>query len=119
MTPEQLIEQLHSAPQDVTFEQVMAVIAENYDYTPTRFTNGKGETQVVNEAGENEGSCKLLFFTMIHEVNEALTLACFGDYYRKDVLGNLGGSDHANIRTFMRNGWEGVLFDGKALTPKG
>lgn len=119
MTPEQLIEKLHSTPQEVTFDEVMAVIGEHYDYTPTRFVNGKGESQVINEAGENEGSCKLLFFAMINELNEALTLACFGDYYRKEVLLDLGGSSHANIRSFMRNGWDGVLFDGEALKAKG
>lgn len=119
MTPEQLIEQLNAAPQDVTFEQVMAVIDAHYDYTPSRFVNGKGDRQVVNQAGENEGSCKLLFFAMIHELNEAHTLACFGKYYREDVLRNLAGSDHPNIRSFMRHGWDEVEFDAEALRPKG
>jgi len=43
------------------------------------------------------------------------TLACFGDYYRVDVLQNPEGVDHQNIRNFMTYGWDGVAFKGEAL----
>ena len=33
-------------------------------------------------------------------------------------LGNPEGIDHQNIRNFMEFGWEGVVFEGEALTKK-
>ena len=36
------------------------------------------------------------------------TLWLFGDFYRKDVLENPDGTDHANIRAFMEGGWDCV-----------
>ena len=118
MQVQQLLELLDSDPAAVSFEQVIATIEELYDYHPTRFTNGKGKDIVINEAGENEGSCKIFAFADRLELNEAQTLALFGKYYREDVLGNLTGTDHANIRTFMRYGWPGIEFDGEALRDK-
>ena len=82
-----------------------------YDYTPTAFKNG----DVRNEAGQNAGSCKLLSFARLHGLSETETLACFGKFYREDVLKNPNGTDHQNIRNFMRTGWGGVVFEGRAL----
>ncbi len=102
------------AGESVSFQDSIAVIAANYDYTPTRFVNG----EVSNEAGANEGSCKLFYFARLHGLTAEQTLNLFGDYYRKDVLENPEGSDHANIRSFMRHGWDGVAFDVEALRKK-
>ncbi len=118
MTESQLIEQLENNPESIEFDQVIAVIAERYDYTPTRFTNGEGEGMAINEAGTNEGSCKLFSFGLINQLSEAEMLACFGKYYREDVLQHPEGSDHANIRNFMKSGWDGIKFDQPALTEK-
>ncbi|EKF75700.1 hypothetical protein A11A3_02487 [Alcanivorax hongdengensis A-11-3] len=115
---ETLLFALKLMPEAVAFEQVQAAIDENYHYTPTRFTNGSGEDMVVNEAGTNEGSCKIFAFAKLHRLNDAQTLACFGHFFREHVLGNPGGDDHANIRTFMRHGHAGIHFDGDALSPK-
>ena len=52
-----LEELLSSTPEKIEFDRVMQIIEENYNYTPTRFTNGHGDMQVINEAGSNEGSC--------------------------------------------------------------
>ena len=95
----------------VSFQDSIAVIAANYRYTPTRFTNG----DVINEAGTNEGSCKLFYFAKIHGLTPAQTLALFGDYYWKDVLEHPEANSHANIRSFMRHGWAGIAYDGEAL----
>ncbi|WP_188863865.1 HopJ type III effector protein, partial [Aliivibrio fischeri] len=46
------------------------------------------------------------------------TLACFGQYYRHDVLENPQGDDHQNIRNFMVTGWAGVQFKTQALQAK-
>jgi hypothetical protein len=111
-------ELLSSTPEKIEFDQVMQIIEENYIYTPTRFTNGHGDRQVINEAGSNEGSCKILAFAQLNNLDEKKTLACFGNYYREDVLAHPENTDHANIRNFIRYGWAGIQFDGTALTEK-
>lgn len=118
MTVEQLLQKIRTQPAAVTFDEVIATINAHYDYTPTRFSNGLGEARAVNEAGQNEGSCRIFAFARLHGLTQAETLACFGRFYREDVLGNPARTDHANIRHFMRDGWAGVVFDGEPLTPK-
>lgn len=115
MSIEELIELIKTQPEKVEFDQVIDCIDDNYEYTPTHFTNGKGHDLVNNQAGSNEGSCKIFAFATLHGFNEEETLACFGKYYREDVLNNPEGNDHANIRTFIRNGWDGIQFDGTVL----
>ena len=112
---QQLIDTLQQAPSTVTFDHVQAIIAEHYVYQPTRFTNGKGDDCVINDAGTNEGSCKIFAFAQLHQLSNEQTLACFGHFYREHVLGNPDGSDHANIRTFMRHGMDGIHFEAEAL----
>ena len=110
-----LIEQLNNQPKNVEFEDVMKVISDNFDYTPTQFTNGNA----VNEAGTNEGSCKIFAFAKLANLTPEQTLHCFGRYYRQDVVENPEGEDHANIRNFIKYGWGKVNFEQNALTEKG
>lgn len=109
-----LLEQLNSQPENVEFEDVMTVVADNFDYTPSQFTNG----DTVNEAGTNEGSCKIFAFAKLANLSPEQTLHCFGRFYRKDVLENPEGKDHANIRNFIKYGWDKVSFAQTALTEK-
>ncbi len=102
----------------VSFNETIAVIAENYHYTPSTFSNGLGEQQVVNIAGTNEGSCKIFAFALLHGLTEQQTLNLFDDYYRQDVLNAPDGTSHANIRNFMRFGWTGIQFATQALQLK-
>lgn len=97
------------------FEDTIAFINAHYDYTPTAFDNGSDEGRVHNAAGQNEGSCRIFAFARLNHLPEADTLACFGRFYRKDVLENPDGHDHGNIRNFMRHGWSGITFHGEAL----
>ncbi len=97
----------------IEFEQVMAVIDHNYDYTPAGFSNG----EVINEAGSNEGSCKLFAFAQLNGLSEMETLPLFGQYYRA-VMDNPAGDDHANIRNFILDGWLGLHFDAEPLILK-
>ena len=97
----------------IEFEQVMQVIADNYQYQPTSFTNG----ELINEIGTNEGSCKIFYFAKLNKLSPQQTLACFGRYYRDDVLANPSGNDHGNIRNFMQTGWQGIEFKSVALFP--
>jgi hypothetical protein len=113
-----LLTQIQTQPETVEFNTVISAINASYDFTPTRFVNGLGEGSVINEAGTNEGSCRIFAFAQLHQLTQAQTLHCFGDYYRKDVLDNTSGDDHANIRTFMRDGWAGIQFDHVSLTAK-
>ncbi len=114
MNIESFLSQLQESPNTVTFQQTMDVVEQYYDYTPTAFTNG----DVVNAAGSNEGSCKLLAFAKQQALTPEQTLDCFGDYYRKDVLENPEGNDHANIRNFRVSGWGGITFEQPALILK-
>jgi hypothetical protein len=100
------------AGESVDFADTIAVITENYIYTPTSFRNGN----VENAAGQNEGSCKIFAFAKLNNLSENETLSLFGDYYCIDVLHNPDASDHQNIRQFIQNGWAGVAFENKALT---
>ena len=102
----------------LSFDDTMAIIAENYCYQANEFSNGLGEDKCVNAAGTNEGSCKIFAFAQLHQLNQAQTLQLFGDYYRQDVLQDPQGSSHQNIRLFMKYGWEGIQFAGVALTDK-
>lgn len=118
MNINELITLIQTSPAEVDFEQVISVIDQYYDYTATQFYNGLGEKEIINTAGTNEGSCKIFAFADMNDLNEAQTLSCFGKYYRQDVLSNLAGTDHANIRNFMKFGWEGLHFDNPPLALK-
>lgn len=111
---EQLVIKIKSSPESVEFNEVMQVIADNYQYQPAEFNNG----QLVNAAGTNEGSCKIFAFAKLNDLTEQQTLACFGQYYRNDVMQNPTGDDHQNIRNFMIYGWNGVSFNSSILEPK-
>ncbi len=116
MTPQEFTLALHAgAPFD--FEDTIAVIQEHFDYTPTRFKNGLSETAIINEAGKNEGSCKIFAFAQFMNLDADTTLKCFGRFYQ-DVLNTPEGNDHLNIRNFMKDGWAGIAFEGQALNAK-
>lgn len=114
MTEEELLALIREHPRQVEFEQVIDVIDRHYQYTPVRFRNGVEEREIVNEPGQNEGSCKILAFARRHGLTVRQTLACFGRYYREDVLGH--GQGHQNIRNFMRDGWAGISFEQEPLS---
>ncbi len=107
MTIQAFTAKLKQYPETISFQDTMAVIEANYTFTPTGFTNGT----VTNAEGQNSGSCKLYAFAKLQQFTPEETLACFGEYYRKDVLENPKGEDHQNIRNFMNTGWEGISFD--------
>ncbi|TPH15855.1 HopJ type III effector protein [Litorilituus lipolyticus] len=110
-TVQQLIIKLSQQPESVQFKDVMEVIKSHYNYAGSAFTNG----DLINEKGMNEGSCKIFYFAKLLNLSEQQTLACFGEYYRKDVLENPEGKDHGNIRNFMKTGWAGISFTSQAL----
>jgi hypothetical protein len=105
---------LETAPDSISFNDTIAVIDAHYDFAPSAFRNG----ELQNEAGQNNGSCKVFSFARLHQLAPQQTLHCFGSYYRNDVLKHPQGSDHQNIRNFIKTGWDGIVFEGNALTPK-
>lgn len=104
-------EQLKNTPEKIDFKEAIDFIEEHYDFTLTKFTNGK----IVNEANENNGSCKIFSFAKLNNLSKEETLALFGTFYRQDVLGNPEGDDHQNIRNFREFGWDAISFEGEAL----
>ncbi|QBQ41647.1 HopJ type III effector protein [Sphingobacterium psychroaquaticum] len=109
-----LLEQLKNDPQTIEFNDVIAYIDAHYDFTPTKFTNG----DTVNEANQNNGSCKVFSFAKLQQLEKEAVLALFGAFYREDVLKNPTGTDHQNIRNFITHGWAGIQFEGAALQAK-
>ena len=97
----------------ILFAETMQIIEEFYNFTPTTFTNGK----LKNNAGENSGSCKLFAFAIHQKLTKEETLFCFGEHYQS-VLGDKNGNGHQNIRNFMKNGFNGLSFDGGTLELK-
>jgi hypothetical protein len=93
-----------------SFPETITYIDENYIFTQTTFKNGNQ----MNNAGENNGSCKIFAFAQLHHLTKEETLSLFGDFYQ-DVLKTPEATDHQNIRNFMIFGWEGIQFEGEAL----
>lgn len=112
MQLEDLLQKLQNSPATVAFTDVIAVIDAYYSFTETAFTNGN----IHNEAGQNNGSCKIFAFAKLQCLSKEQTLACFGDYYRVDVLQHPEANDHQNIRNFMETAWAGIAFETQALS---
>lgn len=114
MSLDAFLNKVKTQPESVNFDETIAIIDTFYDYSPTPFSNG----DLKNNAGENEGSCKILAFAQLQQLTPEQTLHCFGNYYRQDVLGKPTGSGHQNIRQFMQYGWDGVSFEHDPLAKK-
>lgn len=112
MTLNDLINHLNQA--SVDFKTVIELIDSEYNFTPTAFKNG----QTLNQANTNNGSCKIFAFGKLNNLSQQATLNAFGEFYTKDVLENPTATDHQNIRNFMQTGWQGIEFEGEALSKK-
>jgi hypothetical protein len=110
MTIQEFKSKLKSNPTKITFAETMQVIEDNYNFTPTDFING----DIKNEAGENNGSCKLFAFAINQKLTKEETLNCFGEYYQS-VLDDKNGTSHQNIRNFIKTGFESLVFKENAL----
>ena len=104
---------LKANPTSINFADTMQVIEDNYNFTPTTFTNG----ELKNNSGENSGSCKLFAFAIHQELTKEATLLCFGEHYQT-VLEDKNGTSHQNIKNFMQTGFKGLSFENEALTLK-
>ncbi|EEY88945.1 HopJ type III effector protein [Acinetobacter lwoffii SH145] len=98
---------------EAKFADVIAYIEARYTHTPTAFKNG----QQSNATTENQGSAKVFSFAQLNGLDQAQTLSLFAEHYAS-VLATPEANDHQNIRQFMLNGWDGIVFEGQALTAK-
>jgi hypothetical protein len=108
MTLDELLVIIDTQDDKLEFSEV---IDTDYDFTPASFRNGG----LINQAGENSGSCKIFAFAQLHGFTQSQTLQCFGDYYRVDVLRHPENDNHSNIRQFIKTGWAGIHFDNLPL----
>ncbi|WP_299435459.1 HopJ type III effector protein [uncultured Aquimarina sp.] len=113
MTISEFIKKLRSTPKEILFQETMSVIDAHYIFEKVSFTNG----EVINEAGQNSGSCKLFSFAKLQNLTKEETLYCFGEHYQ-NVIEHPEGNDHQNIRNFMKSGWEGISFNTSPLIEK-
>jgi hypothetical protein len=92
------------------FHDTLELIKQGFEYQPTGFHNGP----LANQAGENEGSCRVFSLAQYCNLNEADTLRLFAEHYQQ-VLDDPAGESHDNIRQFMATGWSGIRFDEQPL----
>ena len=90
MSIHSFLQKVKQTPKEISFTETIAVIEENYDFTPTQFKIGP----TLNEANQNNGSCKVFSFAQLNVFSKEETLALFGAFYREDVLGNPEGEDY-------------------------
>jgi len=110
----EFLNKVSTDPQQINFQDTIALIDAHYHFTPTAFRNG----DFHNDVGQNSGSCKIFSFAHLNALTPEQTLHCFGDYYRVDVLQKPDETNHLNIRNFIRFGWEGIAFLDSALAER-
>lgn len=107
------IQLLELLKKDIQFNDVLEVIANGYTYSASAFKNG----DQYNAENENQGSARVLYAAYLNQLTEEETLRLFGEHFQS-VLNNPEGSDHQNIRQFLKHGWSGVSFEREVLTSK-
>jgi len=125
----ELVAKVKSNPEQITLSQAIAAIESQYDVVPRPFSVGT----VHNEAGECVMTATILSAGRVLNLSRERTLWLFGEIYREytpsgvkfveyippEVYPGYAENMHANIRTFMQCGWDGVSFpEGLALQDK-
>jgi len=93
------------------FSDTLAFIEAYFEFAPTTFTNHT----LVNQANENQGSCRTIALAKYAGFSDEEALLAFGEHYRH-VRSDPDGNDHANIRTLMEYGLDSVSFERFPLT---
>lgn len=96
----------------VQFAETLAFLDEHYQYFAVPFVCGDQR----NAPNVNTGAAKVFSFGLMTKMTEPQVLSMFGEIYR-DLAPS--GTDHANIRAFLKSGWKGVSFEtGLAIASK-
>ena len=96
----------------VSFKETIDFLDAHYYYFEVPFRNGP----LSSKPNENVGTAKILSFGLMTRMTEEQTLSMFGEIYR-DL--SPSGTDHANIRQFLKTGFSGVSFEsGLAISSK-
>jgi hypothetical protein len=95
-----------------SIDETLQFIDTHYNYFEVPFSCG----ELNNPANVNIGSAKIFSFAILTKMDEKATLRLFGpmvDSLKPD------GTDHPNIRNFMKLGWNGIVFSsGLAIVSK-
>ena len=68
---------LEMSGDEIKFEEVIEIIDTHYEYGLIEFKNG----DILNQAGENEGSAKVLSYAALSDLDKETTLKVSTDYY--------------------------------------
>ena len=98
----------------MTFSDFTNLIDQEYEFINIAFKNN----DLVNSKEENQGSAKIFCFGLMHSLSEEDVLRCFGEHYQSVVDDPENNNSHLNIRSFISNGWKGVLINQNALKLK-
>lgn len=95
------------------FAATLAFINQWFEFTPSGFRNGS----VINNADQNQGSCRVLAMALQLGFTAEQALKCFGEHYR-EVLATPAVDNHHNLRRLQRQGLVDILFDHPPLQRK-
>ena len=98
----------------MTFSDFTNLIDQEYEFINIAFKNNG----LINSKEENQGSAKIFCFGLMHSLSEEDVIRCFGEHYQSVVDDPENNNSHLNIRSFISNGWKGILINQNALKLK-
>ena len=113
MKTEEYLNKLKSGA-SIKFSDFIELIDSEYNFSNIAFENG----EITNSKSENQGSAKVFCFGYMYSLSEVEVLRCFAEHYQSVKENPEDESSHLNIRSFMKNGWNGLLIDFDALKVK-
>ena len=113
MNTHEYLEKLRSGVK-MNFSDFTNLIDREYEFLNVAFKNNN----LINSKEENQGSAKVFCFGLMHSLSEEDTIRCFGEHYLSVISEPENHNSHLNIRSFISNGWKGVLINQNALKLK-
>ena len=98
----------------MNFSDLTNLIDQEYEFLNVAFKNN----DLINLKEENQGSAKVFCFGLMYSLSEEETIRCFGEHYQSVIDEPENHNSHLNIRSFISNGWKGVLINQNALKLK-